>query len=329
MSFVVVNVATTAAIANAGTLTLSYPTGTTPGAFKGAWGHLAFAEGLSTLLVAPKDFTLTFNALASGITFTYNGSTPIPANSILQVQLDMQGGVRRAGYYDDIGNSSTLGRGISGQVARVAIGAPAVASTTVILATTAVAVTTVVALATVYVTDAPRALQVVSSNAGDTARTVTIRGFDEFGNAMTEVLTLNGATPVLGKKAFNTVVSYQASVALLGNLSIGTQNVFGLPVVLDQVGNIIKENTDGAVSGTAGTYVAADFTLPSGTTGDVRGTYVPNTAPNGTHYYDLFIFNSDPTGATTKNLLSGALSNPNAGGIVGQFGNAGVGQFAG
>ena len=86
MAVIQASFSTTAAIATNGTITFGYPTrwGTAPdvttqGDFIGSYGHQAFAEGLQTLLNSPKDFTLTFGN--TNITFTYLGTTSIPANS--------------------------------------------------------------------------------------------------------------------------------------------------------------------------------------------------------------------------------------------------------
>ncbi len=189
-------------------------------------------------------------------------------------------------------------RGCFGNVFRVDFGAPLAANTTLALATTAVLVTTLVNLATPIILDVPRNLQVVSSTT-DTTQTITLRGFDEYGVALSEVLTLNGVTPVLGKKAFKTLVSYQASIALAGNLSIGSGSAYGLPYYLPAqtgtgIGNIMKESQDGATP-TAGTAVGGVLTLATGTTGDVRGTITPNVTADGTKVYSVYMFMSDPS----------------------------------
>lgn len=183
-------------------------------------------------------------------------------------------------------------------------GAPAAASATAAVNAVAVSSSALVPLTTVYQPDVPRGLTYKSSNAGDT-QTITARGLDEYGQAMTEVITLNGTSAVNGKKAFKQLNSYQASASLAGNLSIGTQaGVFGLPFFIPGGtskgrGYIMSEIMDGdnlLYAGiTAGTIVGGDLTTVSGTTGDVRGTYTPNTAPNAVHVYELVVMASDLT----------------------------------
>ena len=143
---------------------------------------------------------------------------------------------------------------------------------------------------------AGRALQVTSSSASDTTQTITVTGTDYLGATMSQAFALNGTSVISGTKAFATVTSITCSVAVtVGTISVGTLDVFGLPVPLNMTGLVIQDLTDGAKSGTQGTYVAADNTAGGSTTttGDVRGTFAPNTASNGTHYYHLIMVAPD------------------------------------
>lgn len=281
------------AVATNGTLTFGYPTingvQTTKGSFGGGLRHTAFVEGNQTVLNWPKDFSLTYNAQASGITFTYLGSTSIPAGTRVALQLDFPG--------EDSGVSPYAVRGgrvSGGHLVQVRLGAPLAASATQVVNAQAVANGNLVTLTTPVTLDTPRGLAYKSSNAGDTTQTLTVIGQDEFGASMTETVTLNGTTAVNGLKAFYKVISYKASAALAGNLSIGTQaGVLGIPVIVNRAGYVVGELQDGAKA-TAGTVTVADFTIPSATTGDVRGTYTPNSAPDGSKAYELLIY--DPEG---------------------------------
>lgn len=141
--------------------------------------------------------------------------------------------------------------------------------------------------------DVPRTLQYVSSNAGDTTQTVIVTGQDQYLATMTEKVTLNGVTVVHGQKAFWAISTVAVSAALAGNLSVGTDNGLGLPVALD-IGGFMPgtsaKNVSGTVSTDAGTVAYAARTLPAlNTSGDVRGTYTPAAAPNGTNKYFLQI----------------------------------------
>jgi hypothetical protein len=256
----------------------------------------AYATGMQAVLVEGIHFTLTYNTpIASGITMTmastFTGT--IPAGTLVTLQLTTFGQADGTPFKSD----SRISRGNLSPVAIIRMGSPLAASATAVQAAIAVpdALLHVLSVPANGVLDVPRNLQFVSSNAGDTTQTITVRGFDEYGNAMTETKTLNGTTIVAGLKAFKTVISYQASASLAGNLSIGSNTALGLPIPLNVTGYVVQEITDGAKSGTFGTYVAAvDNALMTATTGDVRGTVIFNTAPNGTHSYEVMILCPDP-----------------------------------
>ena len=129
--------------------------------------------------------------------------------------------------------------------------------------------------------DVARAFQVVSSASGDTSQGVFVTGTDYWGQAQTEYFLLTGVTPVLGKKAFKTVTQVYVSAATAGNVSVGRIDVFGLPYRVNDAGYLLRTGWAGAVADDAGTFVAADATTPSNTTGDVRGTYDPSSAADG------------------------------------------------
>ena len=82
-------VVVSSAVATSGTITVSYPAGTSAGAFA-AYGHKAFARGLQKLLTQDAgDISAAFGA--SDITVTYNGTTSIPANTTVTFELNIAG----------------------------------------------------------------------------------------------------------------------------------------------------------------------------------------------------------------------------------------------
>ena len=125
----------------------------------------------------------------------------------------------------------------------------------------------------------PRALQI---NTSTTARTITISGYDYYGQPMTEAITVATAgTAKSGKKAF-----YQIASATINGtataVTIGTTDIFGLPVRCFDAGYVVKVGWNNTLAQDAGTFVVADMTNPAtSTTGDVRGTYQPSTASDG------------------------------------------------
>ena len=317
MAVIQASFSTTAAIATNGTITFGYPTrwGTAPdvttqGDFIGSYGHQAFAEGLQTLLNSPKDFTLTFGN--TNITFTYLGTTSIPANTkvVVDVHTVGQNGQPRfaqafsfSGSAGDVAAEANSGSanmvGVStraqlGGFSYINFGTPITSSATTVVNASAgaeAAFGTPIVLSPVVVLDVARNLIYKSSSGSDTTQTITARGLDEYGQAITETSgTLNGTSSVVGKKAFKTVISWQVNVAItVGTVSIGVGVLLGSPVFIFSAAASIRDILNQA-TGTAGTWLAGDNTTPSATTGDVRGTYAPNSAPStNTNTYESLV----------------------------------------
>lgn len=131
---------------------------------------------------------------------------------------------------------------------------------------------------TVIQLDCPRAVKV---NCSTTARAFTVSGYDYYGQAMTETITVAVAgTAVTGKKAFFQV----SGVTIAGSATaavVGTSDVLGIPVRVFNVAYVVSVKSNSTLAQDAGTFVAADMTTASATTGDVRGTYTPATASDG------------------------------------------------
>lgn len=123
-----------------------------------------------------------------------------------------------------------------------------------------------------------RALVAVLSGAG--SGTLIIDGWDYLAQPTSENLALNGTTPVNGKKAFKWIRQITWPTVGAVTLNLGTQNLLGLPY---KAGRVFTEEANGAVVATLGTLTSPDLTVPAtATTGDPRGTYTPQTTPNGT-----------------------------------------------
>lgn len=132
--------------------------------------------------------------------------------------------------------------------------------------------------------DCPRAVSVTigTGTIADTAITVT--GFDVYGQAMTDVIQTGTtqSTTVNGEKAFFQVTGVAVAGAVGGTVAVGTSDILGSPVRITDAGYIARAGWAGALAEDAGTFVAAVTTTATTTSGDVRGTYVPSSAPNGT-----------------------------------------------
>ena len=141
--------------------------------------------------------------------------------------------------------------------------------------------------------DVPRTITIVSTNAGDTSQTATVTGTDVYGLAMSELIAFNGTTAVTGQKAFKTVTRVAISAALTGNGSTGSTDVFGFPFRAN-TRNYVLTAWNGAFV-TTGTFAAADATVATTTTNDVRGTYAVPDAADGSKRLTLwmYIFDDD------------------------------------
>ena len=136
---------------------------------------------------------------------------------------------------------------------------------------------------TVLQLDLPRAVSIVSGTGTLTNRNVTISGYDYYGQAMSEVIATGTvqSTTVKGKKAFYQISSASISGALGATIAVGTTDILGIPVRVFNVAYIASVKTNSTLAQDTGTFVAADTTTATTTTGDVRGTYVPATASDG------------------------------------------------
>lgn len=203
-------------------------------------------------------------------------------------------GVRVGRYFGNNGSAAVAGTATSPIFVYDFV--PAALSTTAVAAAQAVAGAGNLTLAALTI-DFPRAVQIVSSNVGDTTQTALVTGKDVYGVPMSELITFNGTTPVLGKKAFASISSVYVSAALAGNASVGTTDVFGLPYVVTTRNYAVTFDNGAQV--TTGTFTAAVTTSPATTTtGDIRGTWDPATAANGTVRFTVWMFIKDPDTVT-------------------------------
>jgi len=139
---------------------------------------------------------------------------------------------------------------------------------------------------TVLQLDLPRAVQLTTASGTiSTSRTLTVSGYDYYGQPMSEAIatgtTSSAVANVAGKKAFFQITSIAVSGALPVAITVGTTDVLGLPVRVFNVAYVVGVKSNNTLAQDAGTFVAADTATATTTTGDVRGTYAPATASNG------------------------------------------------
>lgn len=254
--FDVVNFSLASAVADAGTVTVGYPTGRSQGLYDWSPGkHVLFVNG--NKYVAPADFSVTFNANASDITVTNKSGASWPAEATCRIQLDRPGADDK-----DIGALADTDRvrQVPAQLSLINLGSPDTAdangyvesqdltSAGVFSVNTTVAAT-LAAAALDGVPDVPR--NVVASWTGTAVLTVT--GKDEHDNTIVE--SSASGTSFTGKKAFAEITNIAVS-ADVTSLTVGTGDVLGLPVALTHVGQILREFKNGAaVQGVGGQKV--------------------------------------------------------------------------
>lgn len=269
-------------VADAGTFAVSYPEGRGAGSYSGGTGHGIHSFAYGALTVAAGAISISFGA--STATITNNSGQTLAAGTDLVVQLD------RFGPDDDVVEGEVLAdagvmAGIGAYV--INLGAPAtadadgaVASQAATLADgLATGINGALAADGVATFDVPRNVVAAWTNTA----VLTVTGTDVYGNVVVE--SSASGTSLTGKKAFKTVTGIAVSANVTG-LTVGSGVLLGLPVALAGTGYVLKEIMDGAAA-TAGTTVAAVTGTQTATTGDVRGTYSPNSAPNGSRAYQL------------------------------------------
>lgn len=268
----------------AGTLVVNYPAGFSRGNFQ--FGGLnAIAVG-QNIYKAPAKCAFTFNA--ANITITNKSGVTWASGSQYAIQADVTGGDNTQMSSD---GGTKMPRVIPWADRYLDLGSPAALNAVGLRAAAAVAAGGAMALLTT-VLDVPRNITIASSGV-DTARVFTISSRDEYGRAVVETITGVNAATVAGKKAHKSNISVSVDAACAGNISIGWGNVLGLPAFVVGSAVIVKELQDGAAAA-AGTLVGGDTNQPTATTGDVRGTYVPAVAPDGTKGYGLWATLPDP-----------------------------------
>jgi len=137
---------------------------------------------------------------------------------------------------------------------------------------------------------------VVTHGSAVVAMNGTIYGKDIYGNEITEAWLVTAGTTsktFTGKKGFKSVSRITETIAAdasANSIIAGQGVVLGLdaPCALGGTGVALKEVAAGSVV-TNGVMVAASEAAAD----DRRGTYTPNSAPNGTNDYDLFYLVDD------------------------------------
>lgn len=117
----------------------------------------------------------------------------------------------------------------------------------------------------------------------------TITGLDYHNRVIVQTLAGPNANTVSTTKTFQVVYSVATSAAVGTAVSVGTGDVIGLPMRCPNRG-LLSVRWDVGATEDAATFVAADNALtPTPTSGDIRGTVTPSSAPNGVRNLVLYI----------------------------------------
>lgn len=149
------------------------------------------------------------------------------------------------------------------------------------------------ATAGVATLDVPRNIIAVSGSGTDSTQTLTYTGTDYLGVALVETVTLTGTSTVQGLKAFKTVSRVAVSAATVGALTVGSGDKFGVPYRINKKGSMQAFWDATWNNGSATTTLAVTTSPATAITGDVRGTYLPATASDGTRTLALWIYMDD------------------------------------
>lgn len=275
-------------VLNGGTFTFGYPAGRQAGDYVSGRDHkISFAN---TGVIAALAGLISFAFGASLITVTNSTGATFPAGTPFVAELDRFGyDANNVPQVADPYQMTTL------WPVRHNLGIPATAVATLIAASQSIGAAglallngsgTLVNGAIVF--DVPR--NVVGAWTG--ASVITITGTDVFGKVLRE--NSASGTAHTGKKAFKTITSIVSSAAIT-LATFGSGVVLGLNNFIPAVGYVLKELQDG-VAAVAGTVVAGVDTVATALTGDIRGTYTPNSAPNGVLSFQLITLLGDPSG---------------------------------
>lgn len=128
----------------------------------------------------------------------------------------------------------------------------------------------------------------------------TIAGYDLYGYPLTQTRAGPNNNTVNTLKAFKYIVSITPDATNAGHLTVGTSDIFGLPLRADAFGYTTIYWNNALITASTG-FVAAVATNPStALIGDVRGTYAVQSASDGTKAMQLFwrpkVANISPSG---------------------------------
>lgn len=129
----------------------------------------------------------------------------------------------------------------------------------------------------------------LTSGGNDTGITFTVSGYDLYGYPMTETITGANAGVAAGVKAFKFITGVTHTGSVATTLTIGTGDVYGLPIRVDTLGYVDIVFNAAKITATTGFVPAVTTSPATATTGDVRGTYAVQSASDGSKRLQVFV----------------------------------------
>lgn len=249
-------------VADASTFTVTYPTGSDDGDFENAVGHFIVINGVK--LTQPDDIGLAFGT--SSVTVTNNtGSTLYAGKGLMTFMYEGKG--TGVDVTAEVEGGTKLVTKLNARVVHplfLDLGSPVAADDNGILndasATDAAQTydsTDFVATFT-GVLDVPRAL--TATGTAGSNHVITVTGKDEYGQPMSENLTLSGTNVIAGVKAFAEVQTIAVAAGAAGDtFDLGWSDVLGLPMAVRSATNVFREYENGTV---VGAYTGGIVELP-------------------------------------------------------------------
>lgn len=242
----------TSNVADAATFTVAYPTGSDDGDFENAVGHYIVINGVK--LTQPDDIGLTFGT--SSVTVTNRtGSTLYAGKGLMTFMYEGKG--TGVDVTAEVEGDTKLVTKLNARVVHplfMDLGSPVAADADGILndasATNAAQTYDSTDFVNTFtgVLDVPRAL--TATGTAGSNHVITVTGKDEYGQPMSEDLTLNGTNVIAGVKAFATVETIAVAAGASGDtFDLGWGDVLGLPLAVRSATSVFREFENGTVVG--------------------------------------------------------------------------------
>lgn len=276
--FDAVRVTLAATVAHGETFTAGYPEGRSAVDYIGGGQHVLISGSHRTLFAASGDFAVAFGA--SEIVVTIYAGQVFGTGETVHLNLDRAEGAPGE-------NLASPGRMMAMEAVRFDLGAPVGSDSDGVCASQDGVAGAPLLLNGVLASDGAATFDVPRNVVADWtgAAVLTVTGTDEFGDTVVE--SSGSGTSMIGKKAFKTVTSVVPSATITA-ATVGNSKVLGLPAFLAATVDVLAEIEDGAAA-TPGTLVPGVTAAATATTGDVRGTYSPDSNPDGSKNFELTV----------------------------------------